>query len=420
MFMNSEVSIMINHELLKKYAKLAVRCGANVQKNQVVMVNSSIETKELAREIVLEAYEAGASRVVMNWSDDYISNYNYQYRTIESLEDIPQYKIDKYRGFIDQGGCVITIKSTAPDINNNIEPSKIQALNIATRKALSFYYDHMMASQSQWTIVCAPNPLWAQKVFPEMSEDDAINALWEAILKASRVDLDTDSVENWLKHREEMLTHNNVLNEFNFDRLIFKNGIGTDVTIKLANDHIWCGGADFTPEGLVFSPNIPTEESFTMPYKYGVNGKIVATKPLNYLGSLIEDFWFEFKDGKVVDFDAKSNKEALQAILDIDEGGRYLGEVALISHESPISSMGLLFYNTLFDENASCHVALGRAYKTNVKDGTIIPMEELKAKGYNHSISHTDFMFGSADMSIVGITKDGKEVVVFKNGNFVI
>ena len=217
-----------------------------------------------------------------------------------------------------------------------------------------------------------------------------------------------------------MLKHNQILNDYNFDTLYFKNSVGTDISIKLVDNHIWAGGGELTPDGILFNPNIPTEENFTMPHKYGVNGKVVATKPLNYQGKLIEDFWLEFKDGKVINYGAAKNKDILENLLNFDEGSRYIGEIALISYDSPISNSGILFYNTLFDENASCHMALGRAYTINIKDGTTMSMEELKEKGYNNSMSHSDFMFGSKDLSVIGKTKDGKEVVIFKDGNFVI
>jgi aminopeptidase len=217
-----------------------------------------------------------------------------------------------------------------------------------------------------------------------------------------------------------MLAHNKVLNDYNFKSLHFLNSLGTDLVVSLVDNHIWAGGGEESTKGVYFNPNVPTEENFTMPYKYGVNGKVVATKPLNYQGNLIEEFWLEFKDGKVVDFDAKAQKETLSNLINFDEGSSYLGEVALISHDSPISNSNILFFNTLFDENASCHLALGRAYPMNVKGGTTMTKEELLEAGSNLSMAHSDFMFGSACMNIVGTQQDGTKVQIFKNGNFVI
>lgn len=412
---------MINDKLLQKYAELSVKVGVNVQKGQYLFVNSSTETKELARFIVEEAYKAGAGKVVVNWRDEYVAKSRYMYLDEERLKVVPEWLIDKYKKFIGEMGCAISIGSPVPGLNNDVDPKKLQVASIAARKAMGFYSDHMMASKSQWNVLAAPNPVWAQKVFPDASSpEEAMEKLWMAILNASRVTEDNDPVEEWNKHNKTISEHNKILNDYNFDTLYFKNSLGTDLSVKLVENHIWGGGTEHTPSGLAFNPNIPTEENFTMPYKFGVNGKVVATKPLNYQGKLIKEFWFEFKDGKVVNYDAKENKDALTNLLELDKGSSYLGEVALISYDSPISNTGILFYNTLFDENASCHLALGRAYTINIKNGNDMSLDELKEKGYNHSMAHSDFMFGSKDLSVIGKTKDGKEVVIFKDGNFVI
>jgi len=411
---------MINNDILVKYAKLAVVIGVNVQKGQIVFVNSSTDNNVLAREVVKQAYLVGASKVIVNWTDEYVSKYGYINRDIESLSNVPSYTIDKYKDFINSNGCAISISSPIPDLNVDVDPKKLQAGGIATRRALSFYYDHMMASRTQWSIIAAPNKVWAKKVFPNLDESKAMDALWKAILDASRVTADNDPIEEWNKHNEAMLKHNKILNDYRFETLYFKNSLGTDISVKLVDNHIWAGGGELDPRNVLFNPNIPTEENFTMPHKYGVNGKVVGTKPLNYQGKLIEDFWIEFKDGKVVNYEAKKNKDVLTNLVTFDEGSSYLGEIALISYDSPISNSGILFYNTLFDENASCHMALGRAYVTNVVDGPETSLEELAKIGYNHSMAHSDFMFGSPDLSVMGVTKDGKKVIVFKDGNFVI
>jgi aminopeptidase len=216
------------------------------------------------------------------------------------------------------------------------------------------------------------------------------------------------------------LDHNKGLTDYQFEQLHFKNSLGTDVTIDLVKNHIWAGGGETSTKGITFNPNIPTEENFTMPHKFGVNGKVVATKPLNYQGNLIEDFWLEFKDGKVINYDAKKQVETLKSLLEVDKGSSYIGEVALLSFDSPINNTGILFLNTLFDENASCHLALGRAYPMNVQGGTSMTQEELTKIGSNLSMVHSDFMFGSRDMNIVGTLKDGSKITIFKDGNYVI
>jgi len=411
---------MAKEQLIDKLAELAVKVGANVQQDQMVVVNSSTETKELARKITLKAYEAGAKKVMVNWMDDYVSRYGLDHMSVDTLSTVPQWQIDKFQELVDEGACVISITSPIPGLNKGVDPKKMQESSIARSKALSFYQDHMMGNRSQWTIVAAPNAVWAKKVFPDLEEENAIEALWDAILQASRVTEDNDPIQEWKEHNERLLSHNKILNDYQFETLHFTNSLGTDITIKLVDNHVWAGGGETSTKGVWFNPNIPTEENFTMPHKTGVNGKVVATKPLNYQGTLIEDFWLEFKDGQVVDYDAKKEKDALKNLIEYDEGSSYLGEIALISYDSPISNSGILFLNTLFDENASCHMALGRAYPMNIKGGTEAKLEDLKEKGYNFSMAHSDFMFGSEDLQITGTTKDGKKVTIFKDGDFVV
>ncbi len=406
--------------LLEKYAKLIAEVGANVQKDQYVAIRSSTETKELARLIVKACYNAGARKVDVQWSDEYVSRYKYDSMTVEALEEIPKWTIEQSQYFIDQGGCIINITSPITGINQGVDSIKLQKAGMAHMKAFKFISDYIMGSETQWTVVAAPNSVWAKKVFPDLSEEDAYEALWAAILKASRVTETNNPIKEWEDHNKALLSHNEVLNNYQFDTLHFTNSLGTDLTIKLVENHIWSGGGETTTKGVYFNPNIPTEENFTMPFKYGVNGKVVATKPLNYQGNLIDDFWFEFKDGKVIKYGAKKEQETLKRLLEFDEGSVYLGEVALISYDSPINNTGILFLNTLFDENASCHLALGRAYPMNVLGGTKMNEEQLSKVGSNQSMIHSDFMFGSKDMQVIGTKKDGTKVVIFKDGDYVI
>ncbi|MFP4177618.1 MAG: aminopeptidase [Acholeplasmataceae bacterium] len=411
---------MPNMILLNKLAKLAVTTGANVQKGQEVVIRATTETKQLAREVAKESYLAGAKRVNVQWSDDFISHDSLAYTAVEVLEDIPKWRIDQARSYVDAGACVISISSPMPGLNRDIDGTKVQRSGIAAQKALYFFREYLMGNRGQWTIIAAPNPIWAKQVFPSLDEDQAVEALWNAIFKASRVSEDNDPIEEWKKHNEALSDHNRILNDHAFKYLHFKNELGTDLTVQLVDDHVWAGGKETTTKGVVFNPNIPSEENFTMPDKWGTQGKVVATKPLNYQGKLIEDFWLIFKDGRVVDYDAGKEKGALKNLLETDAGSSYIGEIALISHDSPISNMNILFLNTLFDENASCHMALGRAYPMNIRNGIHTPIEELEKRGYNKSMVHADFMFGSEDMTITGIKADGSRVRVFENGNFII
>lgn len=411
---------MPNQEKIVKLAKLAVKVGANVNKGQIVVVRTSTDAVEITREVVKQAYLAGAKRVFVEWGDEYISREFLLNADDETLTEIPSHMIEKYRYYVEQGACFISISSPMPGVKKDVDPARSQKNMIASSKAVHFWREHMMGNKAQWTIIAAPNKMWAKQVFPDASEEDAVEKLWEAIFDASRVFADNDPIEEWAKHNETLLKHNKVLNDYNFDHLLFKNSIGTDLKVQLVEEHIWAGGGEDAANGTYFNPNIPTEETFTMPYKFGTQGKVVSTKPLNYQGKLIENFWLEFKDGKVVDFGAEKEEATLKSLLDTDEGSRYIGEIALISHDSPISNTNILFLNTLFDENASCHMALGRAYPMNIKGGIGAPIAELEKRGYNNSFNHVDFMFGNEDMEITGVTKDGKSVKVFEKGNFVI
>jgi len=406
--------------LIQKLAELAVKVGVNVQKNQYVVIRATTETKEFARALTEEAYLAGAKKVHVGWTDDFVSHSALIHQNVEELENISPWVIEQNQEFVREGAAFISVTSPIPGLNKDVDPIKAQKSGIAMSKKLAFLREHTMSNKSQWVVIAAPNPIWAKQVFPKLDEHDAVEALWNAIFEASRVTLKNNPIAEWGKHNEILLKHNQVLNKLNFKHLHFKNSLGTDLIVELVPNHIWAGGGEIGANGVYFNPNIPTEETFTMPYKWGTRGHVVATKPLNYQGKLIEDFWLDFKDGKVVNFDAKKEREALKNILETDEGASYIGEIALISHDSPISNTNILFLNTLFDENASCHMALGRAYPMNVKGGLSSSIADLEKIGYNNSMVHSDFMFGSADMEITGLTQDGKTVKLFEKGNFII
>lgn len=411
---------MPHQQLLEKLANLAVKVGVNVQPDQTVVIRATTEAKALTRLITEAAYAAGAKRVHVNWGDDYVGRSSLNHMKVETLEEVPAWQIEQAKYSIDEGACFISIASPIPGLNAGVDPMKMQRASIAMQKALSFFQTHVMGNKTQWTIVAASNQEWATQVFPKLPEAAAVEALWNAIFEASRVTLDSDPVDNWARHNAILLKRNKTLNDLNFKSLHFQNSLGTDLVVELVKDHIWAGGGEHSTRGVYFNPNIPTEETFTMPYKWGTQGKVVATKPLNYQGKLIEDFYLVFKDGQVVEYDAKKQKDALTNILNTDDGSKHIGEIALISHDSPISNTGILFLNTLFDENASCHMALGRAYPMNIKNGVNTPIETLQEAGYNHSLVHVDFMFGSADMEVTGTTHDGRKVNIIEKGNIII
>ena len=405
--------------LLEKLAKLAVEVGVNVQKDQVVVVNSPLHAAPLTRLIQKEAYLRGAKMVYVEWSDSEISRNYYTYASDETLQEITSFQYDKLKYMVDNNACRISIDSRIPNAMAGVDMKRVMMANRVIGPKLSFVSNHYSSSKSQWTIVAYPNDEWCKTVFPDLETSEAWDKLYDAIMYASRVDLETDPTQNWKEHTDKLAEHSKVLNDYNFKTLHFKNSLGTDLEIDLVENHIWAGGGEMGGNGVYFVPNIPTEEVFTMPHKDKVNGKVVATKPLNYQGVLIEDFYFVFKDGKVVDFNAKQGYDALKSLVELDEGSSRLGEVALISHDSPISNLNILFNDTLFDENASCHLALGNAYSMNIVNGTNMDEEELKKYGYNVSLTHVDFMFGSSDMEIDGVTHDGKIIKIFEKGNFV-
>lgn len=406
--------------LLEKYADLVVRVGANVQENQLVLLNAPVDCKDFARLIVEKAYQAKAKNVIVRWNDDLVNKSYFMHVDEEVIKEVPDYLVQQFQYVVDKNAAVISISAPTPGLMKEVDPNKMQLSAKVTNEKLGFYRRHMMGNGAQWTIAAYPTAAWAKKVFPNEENDEvAIDKLLHAILEASRVRKDNDPVAEWKDHMATLARHNKALNDYRFKSLHFKNQLGTDLTIELVDGHIWAGGGEDAKNGVYFAPNIPTEETFTMPHKDRVNGKVVATKPLNYQGKLIEDFYLVFKDGKVVDYDAKEEKDSLKGLLELDEGSSHLGEVALISFDSPISNTNILFFNTLFDENASCHLALGNAYTMNIVGGHEKSEEELAKLGYNKSLTHVDFMFGSADMAIVGTTHEGKQIQIFKNGNFV-
>ena len=408
----------MNNEMLNKYAKLTVLMGVNIQKDQTLIVNAPVNTRDLVEAVVKEAYVIGAKEVTVNFYDEKINRLHYEYQDIETLKNIPNYIIEQKTAPLREGACVLHIISEIPEVMAGIDSKKMQEASIARQIALKEANEITMASKVQWSIIGYPNIDWAKKVFPNEIDKIAMQRLTDAILESVQVLEDNDPVKYWKQHDMDLRKYVNVLNEYDFKSLRFKNSLGTDFEVELVGNHVWAGGDEETPTGIMFNANMPTEEVFTMPYKYGVNGVVYSTKPLSYNGSLITNFSLTFKNGKVVDYKAETNEDVLKTLIEFDEGSSYLGEVALVPYHSPISMSNILFYNTLYDENASCHLALGRAYPMNLKGGVEMSQEELDYAGSNNSMTHVDFMFGSEDMEVIGIMQDGKEVQVFEKGDF--
>lgn len=408
--------MMVNQQMQDKYAELALKTGVNLQKGQALMINAPIEGAEFTKKVVRKAYEMGAKDVHINWVDDELTLLKYENAPEEVIANYPEWKVKLHDYYAEDGAAVLSIRSTNPDLLKNIDPSLVAKANRAAAKAMVNFRKHTMNDKITWSIISIPTGDWAQKIFPDKSREDAMESLWDAIVKIVRVDQD-NPVAAWGKHNKTLETAREVLNEKSYKKLIFK-APGTDLEIELPEGHIWKGGSAVSENGITFNPNMPTEEVFTLPHKYGVTGTVASTKPLNYGGSLIDDFSLTFKDGKVVDYKAAQGEGTLKHLLDTDEGATRLGEVALVPHESPVSQSGLIFYNTLFDENASCHIALGKAYPTNLKDGSEMNEEELDKHGVNDSLTHVDFMIGSEKLDIDGVKEDGTTEAVFRNGTW--
>lgn len=408
-------------EEIIEFAKLAVIYGANVQKGQPLVINTPVEAYELARECVKVAYEQGASKVTVNYNDDKKTRLDYENVSLENLCEVPEWTLKRKEYEINSKVCYLHIIGEDPDLLNGIDPVKVRESSLARMKAFHKYQDYTMNNYGQWSIIAYPNLAWAHKVFPGKEDDEAMQALWEAILFTSRVEINK-TLDNWDEHNKEIHNHSKVMNDYNFKSLHFTNSLGTDLTVGLIKNHIWEGGYDVARGDykVAFNPNIPTEEVFTMPDRYHIDGKVVSTKPLSYNGNIISRFELTFKDGQIIDYKADDNQEVLKSLIEMDKGTKSLGEVALISYDSPISKSGILFYETLFDENASCHLAIGACYPTNVKGGSDMDRDKLYELGGNDSMEHVDFMFGSRDLEVTGSTYDGRTIEVFKNGNFVI
>ncbi len=404
--------------MLQKYAELALKTGVNLQKDQALVINSSIEGADFTKIVARKAYELGAKNVHVNWTDDELTLLKFENAPEEVLTNIPDWQVQKHLDFAEDGAALLAIRSTNPDLLKDIDSERVAKANKASAEAMKEFRQYTMNDRIPWSIISIPTGDWAQKIFPDKSKADAIESLWGEIFKIVRVDKE-DPVAAWDKHNDILHQAREFLNKKKYKAFVFK-AEGTDLRIELPEGHIWKGGATKTEKGFAFNPNMPTEEVFTVPDKYGVDGKVKATKPLVYGGNMIDGFSLTFKEGKVVDFEAEKGYDTLKHLLDTDEGASRLGELALVPHSSPISQSGLIFYNTLFDENASCHIALGKAYPTNLEGGSDMNEEELDKHGVNDSLTHVDFMIGSADLDIDGVTEDGKEEPVFRQGEWAL
>ena len=404
----------MNQKIYENYAKLAVEIGINLQEGQDVVINASTNLATFVKEIVKVCYENKARRVTVEWSNDEITKLHYLNQSVETLSEVPLWREEKMKYAVETLPCMIYVDDSDPDAFNGIDMGKMAQARQASYKVMKKYRDQM-DNRYQWLIVAVPSVSWAQKVFPGLEDDEAVAKLWEAIIKTMRLDKE-NPVQAWKDHIAYLSEKSTKLNNLNLDYLTYKASNGTDLTLKLQPNHNWLSARETDLKGIDFTANMPTEEVFTMPKRNGVNGKVVSTKPLSLYGQLVENFTCTFKDGKCVEVTAEKGLEVLETMLNMDESSRYLGEVALVPYNSPINETGLLFSNTLFDENACCHLAFGAAFKNNIKGYENMSEEDFKAIDYNDSINHVDFMIGSEDLEIIGTDFDGNTHQIFKNG----
>lgn len=407
---------MTFEEKLEQFAELAVRVGANIQKGQTMLINTTTETVEFTRLVAKKAYEAGAARVTVNFSDDVIDRAFYDNAPADEFAKFPRWISEQRDELIERGGALLWIDAQDPDNLTGVPVEKLSAQQKASGKALENYRDAVMNDKIAWSIIAVPSKKWAAKVFSDLKEEEQLPALWEAIFKTVHIG-EGNAVDNWEQHLKNLDARAELLNAKRYQKLHYK-APGTDLTIELPDKHIWCTGASHTPAGSSFVANMPTEEVYTMPSKYGVNGFVSNTKPLVFQGNVIDQFKLTFEGGKIVKAEAEVGHDLLQELVKADEGSKYLGEVALVPHESPISASNILYYNTLFDENASNHLAIGEAYPTCYEGGSSLTKEELEEKGINTSITHEDFMIGSGEMDIDGVLADGTVEPIFRNGSW--
>lgn len=402
--------------VMQKYARLIARKGINVKKGQEVIVSASLDQPEFVKMVVEECYRAGASKVTVEWSYQPITKLHYRYRSLKTLSTFEKWEIEKLEHKCETLPATIYIESDDPDGLKGIDQTKVSKASQAKYPIIKPYHDKM-DNKYQWCIAAVPGEAWAKEVFPGERTSKAVEKLWNAILYTSRADGD-DPVKAWEEHNADLKTRFEYLNSLGIESLHYTASNGTDFTVGLIPDALFMGGSEFTLGGTEFNPNIPSEEVFTSPMKGKAEGVVHATRPLSYRGELIENFSVRFENGKAVEVHAEKGEELLKQMISMDENAAYLGECALVPFDSPIRNSEITFFNTLFDENACCHLAFGRGFENCIKDFDKYTLEECREKGINDSLIHVDFMIGSEDLNITAHTRDGKDVAIFKDGNW--
>ena len=405
----------MNQDTLKKYAHTLLKYGVNLQEDQTLVISVDVENKDFAVIVTEEAYRLGAKEVVLNWRCSPIARQRLLHANESVLEKPANWIPEFYKQYIDDKAAFLSLISANPKALEGIPTDRISLQSRNLNKVLSFYHTAIMNSSVTWCVASVPTVLWANLLGYEGSDEEKINQLWATLLKLCRIE-GVEPKDTYRHHMAKLRHRCEALNKSDLKSLRYTCENGTDLLLELPEGHIWLGGEESSKDGTIFNANIPTEEVFSAPQYNGVNGVVHSTKPLIYHGNTISDFSFTFKEGKIVEYTAKEGYEVLKELVETDEGSHYLGEVALVDHFSPISQSNQIFYETLFDENASCHLAIGASYPTCLKNSDGLSEEELKERGLNHSLTHVDFMIGHERMNIKGYTRDGQAVEIMIDG----
>ncbi len=401
--------------ILRSYAHLIAACGVNVQKGQEVFITAELDQPEFVQMVVEECYKLKAKKVVVDWDYQPLTKLHVRYQSQKTLNTLDDYVQARWKHYTETIPCRIYLISEDPDGLRGVNQEKMAKAHQAKYPIIKGYRDQI-ENKYQWCIAAVPGAAWAKKLFPELRVSQAIEKLWEAILSTSRVD--DDPVAAWNAHNEDLKNRCEYLNNLHIRELRYKSANGTDFTVGMIPEAQFCGGGETSLQGIFFNPNIPTEECFISPMRGKAEGIVHSTKPLSYQGQLIDNFWIRFHEGKAVEWHAEQNETLLEKLITMDEGSCYLGECALVPFNSPINESGILFYNTLFDENACCHLALGMGFADTIRDFENKTLDECRALGVNDSMIHEDFMIGSADLSIDAVCEDGKTVAIFRDGTW--
>ncbi|MEG1613786.1 MAG: aminopeptidase [Clostridia bacterium] len=404
---------------LARFSELVIKVGVNLQSGEELYISSPVACADVARSMAEVAYKSGAKDVIIIYDDELFAKIRITNTDTETLCNIPEWQKKMRDTIAEKKACYIAIASDDPELFSDVSADKMAAYSKAKHQSFAKFYDASMSNNIKWCVASAPSPSWAKSIFPNLSETEAISSLWELIFKSMRV-YEDNPVSAWNNHNQRLIKYCEFLNKNEFVSMHYKNSIGTDFTVGLPKNYVFTGGLENSAWGCPFTANMPTEEVFSAPHKYSANGTLVSSMPLCHMGKLIKNFSLTFKNGEVTAFSAETGYDTLKCIIDTDNGSKYLGEIALIGYDTPIQNLKTLFLNTLFDENASCHFALGKAYPTCVKGTENLSEKELDAIGVNNSLEHVDFMVGTSDLSIVATKADGSKVQIFKDGNFVI